>query len=522
MCSETTWKPSHNPWATCIPLMVAAFMFVLDETIANVALPYMAGSFSVSRQESTWVLTSYLIASGIVIPSVDFFCKLIGRKNFIILSIIIFTVASFLCGIATSLPMMVITRIIQGFGGGALLPLSQAITLELFRIEKRAQSMALFGLVVVIAPIIGPVLGGWITTNWSWPYIYFINIPVGIFAVYLAKEFIEDPPYARKQKEVKIDAAGFFTLTCWLTCMQIVLDKGNDADWFGSTWVCWLSFFAAVFAIWFFYIQITKKDSLIDIKVFKDANFFLGTVVQVVMQGVLLASLAILPQFLQGLMGYDAYLSGLAMMPRGMGALTTVIFIGTIGSKINNKILVITGLTLLSISGFMLCELNLHIAPVNIEIPNFIMGVGMAMSMIPIITLSTATLTNEQMTNASGVQNLLKNLGGAIGTSIVTTLISRKAQVHQSFLVDNLTTLNDNFLERLQAYQATFSSMTDHISANHMAQNLLYNQMLQQANMGAFRDTFEACAVACLVIIPLVLFIKGIKKIKKQQQNSSQ
>ena len=277
-----------------------------------------------------------------------------------------------------------------------------------------------------------------------------------------------------------------------------------------------MTLFAVVFALWFFYIQATKKDSLIDLKVFKDANFSLGTLVQIVMQGVLLASLAILPQFLQGLMGYDAYLSGLAMMPRGIGALSTVIFIGTIGSKIDNKILVTIGLILLSFAGFMLCELNLQISTLNIAIPNFIMGVGMAMSMIPIITLSTITLKNEQMTNASGVQNLLKNLGGAIGTSIVTTLISRRAQAHQSFLVDNLNNMNDNFLERLQTYTGAFmnSHSLDYNSANYLAQNTLYNQMLQQANMGAFRDTFEICALACLVIIPLIFFIKGIKKQK--------
>ena len=516
MTQEQTqeWKPSHNPWIVCIPIMLAAFMFVLDETIANVALPYMAGSFSVSRQESTWVLTSYLIASGIVIPSVDFFCKLMGRKNFFIFSIILFTVSSFLCGIANSLPMMVITRILQGFGGGAVLPLSQSITLEMWPVEKRAQSMALFGMVVVIAPIIGPVLGGWITTNWSWPFIYFINIPVGILCVCLAKKLIEDPPYARKQENVKMDITGFYLLIGWLTCMQIVLDKGNDADWFGSAWVCWLTFFAILFATLFFVTQAKKKDSLINLSVFKDRNFFFGTIVQIVMMGVLLASLAILPQFLQGLMGYDAYLSGLAMMPRGVGVMMTIFFIGSIGSKINEKILVVIGLILLSFSGFMLCNLNLHIATVNIAIPNFIMGIGMAMCMIPIITLSTATLTQAQMTNASGVQNLLKNLGGAIGTSIVTTLISRKAQAHQSYLVDNMTMLNDNFTQRLQAYQGMFSQFMDNINANYMSQNLLYKQMLQQANMGAFRDTFEVCAIACVVIIPLIFLIKGIEKKK--------
>ena len=515
MASEQTWTPKFNPWVICIPLMVAAFMFVLDETIANVALPYMAGSFSVSNQESTWVLTSYLIASGIIIPSVDFFSKLMGRKNFLILAIAVFTIASLLCGLASSLPMMVLTRILQGLGGGAILPLAQSMMLELFPVEKRAQSMALFGLVVVIAPIIGPVIGGWITTNWSWPFIYFINVPIGVVAVGLAKKYIEDPPYARKQKHVSIDGAGFFTLTLWLTCMQVVLDKGNDADWFGSTWVCWLTFFAVVFAIWFFYIQMTKKDSLVDLRVFKDANFSLGTFVQIIMQGVLLSSMTVLPQFLQGLMGYDAYLSGLAMMPRGIGALTTVIFIGTIGSKISPKILVIIGMALLSVSGFMLGQLNLEISTTNIEIPNFIMGVGMSMSMIPIITLSTMTLSNEQMTNASGVQNLLKNLGGAIGTSIVTTVISRYAQKHQHFLVDNLTMTNDNFIARFQAYVANFMPNSDLINATNMANKTIYSQMLQQAHMGAYKDAFEFCAIACLCLIPFLLMLKGIKKEKK-------
>lgn len=506
------WKPKYNPWLVCIPLMVAAFMFVLDETIANVALPYMAGSFSVSYKESTWILTSYLIASGIIIPSVDFFSKLMGRKNFLILSIIIFTVASFLCGIATSLPMMILTRIIQGFGGGAILPLAQSMMLELFPVEKRAQSMAMFGLVVVLAPILGPVIGGWITSNWSWPYIYYINIPFGILAVFCAQKYIEDPPYAKKQKNVYIDKLGFFTLTLWLTCMQTVLDKGNDADWFGSTWICWLTFFMTIFAAWFFYVQITKKNTLIDLSVFKDANFCLGTIAQIIMQAVLLASITVLPQFLQSLMGYDAYLSGLAVMPRGVGALATSIFIGTVGSKISPKLLVVLGMSLLSISGFMLSGLNLEISTMNIAIPNFIMGVAMAMSMIPIITLSTMTLTNEQMTNASGVQNLLKNIGGAIGTSIITTIISRKAQIHQHYLVDNLVMTNNNFIERLQAYTGAFMANTDVANAANMANNIIYKQMLLQANMAAFKDAFEICAIACLILIPLLMCLKGLPK----------
>ena len=291
-----------NPWLACLPTMAAAFMFVLDETIANVALPHMAGSFSVSREESMWILTFYLIASGIVIPMVGWFSKVMGRKNFFMFSILLFTIASALCGLSRNLEEMVLARILQGIGGGGLLPISQAILLENFKPAERGKAMAMFGLVIVIAPIIGPVLGGWITENWSWPFIYFINIPIGILTIFLAKSLIYDPPYARKQKGVKTDAFGFFTLSIWLLTLQIVLDKGNNADWFNAPWICWLSALSAVSGLAFLISQQRNKDALVDLSVFKDKNYLIGTLVQIVMQAVLLASLAILPQFLQSLM----------------------------------------------------------------------------------------------------------------------------------------------------------------------------------------------------------------------------
>ena len=221
---QEVWQPKHNPWLIALPTIFAAFMFVLDETIANVALPHMAGTFSVSREESTWILTSYLVASGIAITAVDWFSKLIGRKNFFIFSVILFTLSSVLCGISNSIEMIILARILQGFGGGGLLPVSQAVLLESFKPKERGQAMAVFGLVVVVAPIIGPVLGGWITDNYAWPWIFFINVPFGILTVTLAKMLLEDPPYARKQSGVKLDVAGFFLLTVWLTTLQIILD----------------------------------------------------------------------------------------------------------------------------------------------------------------------------------------------------------------------------------------------------------------------------------------------------------
>lgn len=501
-----------NPWLACLPTMAAAFMFVLDETIANVALPHMAGSFSVSREESMWILTFYLIASGIVIPMVGWFSKVLGRKNFFMFSIILFTVASGLCGISKNLEQMVLARILQGIGGGGLLPISQAILLENFKPSERGKAMAMFGLVIVIAPIIGPVLGGWITENWSWPFIYFINLPIGVVALWLSKVFIYDPPYAQKQKGVKTDAFGFFMLSIWLLTLQVVLDKGNNADWFNAPWICWLSALSCITGLAFLISQIRNKESLVDLSVFKDKNFLIGTLVQIVMQAVLLASLAILPQFLQSLMGYDAYKSGLSMMPRGLGALLAMVLCATLANVIDNRILVMIGLGCIGGGSWMLGELNLQISTMNIAVPNFLFGIGLGLAMIPIITLSVATLRNDQMTNASGLQNLLKNIGGAFGTSIVATLLSRGAQKHQYMLIDHLHETYQPFVERVQAMSGAFITNFDPHTANYMGQGMVYQLLQQQANLSAFIDAFRVFAVASVIIIPLILLVKNIKK----------
>ena len=253
---QQEWKPSRSPWLLILPVMLATFMYALDETVANVALPHIAGTYSVSNQESIWVLTSYLMASSIVIPMIDFFCKFIGRKNFFMLGVLIFTIASFMCGVANSIGMIVIARALQGFGGGCLMPMAQAVCMESFTGEARNKAMAVFGLVVVVAPILGPVMGGYITENWSWPYIFFINVPFGFLCIALAKMFLEDPPYARRQKNVHLDKFGFLWLCVWLVPLQIVFDKGNDADWFNAPWICWLSAIALIGCVLFFISQI--------------------------------------------------------------------------------------------------------------------------------------------------------------------------------------------------------------------------------------------------------------------------
>ncbi len=504
------WKPKFNPWIVSIPIIGAAFMFVLDETIANVALLHMAGTFSASREEALWILTSYLIASGIIIPAVDWFCRKIGRKAFFTFSVILFVCSSFICGISTNIGMMIFARILQGLGGGALLPLCQAILLENFSVQERGKAMALFGMVVVIAPIIGPVLGGWITDNFSWSWIFFINIPIGVVTILLIKYLLEDPPYAKKQKNVRIDTIGFFLLTIWLVTLQIILDKGNNADWFHAVWVRRTAIVCVISAVLFFLSQLNRKNTLVDLSVFKDKNYSIGTLIQVIVNLVLLASMAILPQFLQTLMGYNAYLSGLTMMPRGAGSLTSVILSGFLANKTDNRLLVCLGLIFIGIAGFQLSNVNLNISMTSIAVPNFILGLGMGFSLVPSIALSAVTLNNAQMTNASGLQNLLKNIGGAIGTSLSGTMIARCAQMHQYTMVEHLNDLNPVYQERLSSIAAGLSSYTHPAAAQYMAQNVMYNQLVQQSTLLGFVDTFRMFSIAAMVIIPTVFLLKNI------------
>ena len=500
-----------NPWISVIPVLLAVFIYVIDGTIANVALPHMAGSFSATRDESMWILTSYLIASGIIIPSVDFFSKLCGRKNFYVISILLFTAASMLCGMAKNLGGMVIFRILQGAGGGGILPISQAVMMESFPKEKRGMAMSIFGMGIIIAPIVGPVLGGWITDNWSWPWIFYINVPFGCVAAILAHKLLFNPPYSQRRKGVKMDGMGFFFLTIWLLCLQIFFDKGNNADWFNALWIRWIFGVSCVSGICFFISQITRKNTLVDLSVFKDRNFVIGTLIQVVMQAVLYASLAILPQFLQSMMGYTAFLSGYSMMPRGLGSLTAMIICAFIADKADKRILVCMGLLLLGSAGLVFGFLNLQISSINIMIPNYIMGLGMGLSMVPIINLSLETLSNLQMTNASGLQNLLKNIGSAVGTSLVATMLTRFGQVHQFMMVGKLSDLNPAFVERVQAAASTLAQYTHISTAKYMSEYYQYSTLLKQSSLWAFMDSFRIFGLLCFILIPLLLLFKHRK-----------
>lgn len=515
IAQQEKWEFKINPWITMIPIMAAIFMYIIDETISNVSLPYMAGSFSVSRQESTWIVTCYLVSSGIMIPAVDFFCKLFGRKQFFLISIVIFTVASLLCGLSTSMPMIIFSRILQGIGGGGIMPIGQALIFEIFPKEKLPAAMAVFGLGIVLAPIAGPVLGGWITENWSWHYIYFINIPIGILTYYLSVLYIEEPPYSRRQPGVKMDYSGFFFLALWLITLQVVLDKGNDADWFNAEWICQLFTVSVIAFFAFVFIQVKKMktgNGLIDLSVLLNKNYFFGTLGQVIMVALMLSSAAFLPSMLQNLMGYTSYLSGLSMVPRGCGCLLASLLVGIVLPILGARVFIFIGIFMLGLGSFVFGFINLQIALTNIALPNFLFGFGMVLAMVPLTNISCTTLRNEQQTNAAGLQNLLKNVGGAIGTSIATTMISRFAQVHQMMLIDGLTETNKVYMDKLHVITSAFAQHYDIATATMMSKGQIYNILLQQSTLWGYIETFRFFALATVILIPIVFLLKDDSK----------
>ena len=505
------WKPSRSPWYSAGAVMLTIFMVVLDSSIANVALPNIAGSFSATQDESTWVLTSYLVANGVIIPSTAWFSTLFGRKNFLLLSTILFTASSALCGMASSMGMLIFARVIQGLGGGAIMPIGQAVMMEEFPVEERGVAMSVFGFGVIFAPIIGPTLGGWITDTYSWHWIFLINVPVGIIAVILGNLFIEDPPYAKKGKVQKVDYIGFILLIVWLFSLQVVLDNGQKSDWFGSRWVRWTTALSLSCFIGFIWRELTTKVPIVDLKVFLDRNFIVGTALNSVVGAVLYSTLAILPLFLQHLMGYTATLSGLAISPRGFGSRAGLVAVAVLSNKVDQRYVVIAGMLLLALSNIMFGSMNLSIGMGNIIFPNIICGFAFSLLMIPLMTITFVTLKNSQMTNASGIFNLAKSVGGAIGTSIVSTLIQRMGQVHQTHLIRNLTYSNPAFVEKLATIQSGIAVYTGEFVAREKANFMVYMQLQQQSNLLAFMDCFKIYAAAVFLLTPFVFLFKKAK-----------
>lgn len=508
IASPLAAAPVVNPWIIAISVMLGTFMEVLDTTVVNVSLPHIAGNLSASTDEATWVLTSYLVSNAIVLPLTGWLANYFGRRRLLLMSVTGFTLFSFLCGIAPNLPLLIIFRIFQGATGGGLQPLSQAILMEAFPPEKRGKAMAFWALGIVVAPMLGPVLGGWITDSYSWRWLFYINIPVGIAAVAMVSLFIEDPPYIRRG-EGGIDYWGIGFLAIGIGCLQILLDKGQEEDWFASHFIAWLFVFCVGGLLFFVIRELSTRHPVVQLSVFRNRSYSTGVVLMTILGFVLYGSTVLLPLWLQTLMGYSALQAGLAMLPRGLGSFLFMPIVGILMTKVEPRKLLAIGLVVASYSLYALSRLNTNAGYWDIFWPQLLQGTSMGLLFVPLTTITNDTIPREQMGNATSLFNLMRNIGASIGIASVVTVNARQLQRHIHDLGANVNAYNETARLMLEQAKGAFMARgMDAATATKQAYAALYGMVQQQAAMMSFIDVFFLLAIMFLVCLPLILIMK--------------
>lgn len=505
-------RPSVNPWLIGVTVSLAAFLEVLDTSVANVALPYIAGNLGASYDDSTWVLTSYLAANAIVLPVSGWLAEVIGRKRYFILSLIVFTVSSLLCGFAPNLPFLLLFRALQGIGGGGLQPMAQAILNDTFPPEQRGSAFALYGITAVLAPTVGPMLGGWITDNYSWRWIFFIKLPIALLALYMTYSLVRETPGAARQRNggIRVDYIGIAFLTIGVASLQVVLDKGQEDDWFGSRFILALAFTAAVclsaLVIW----EWLRKDPIIDVRMFKSFNFAAANLMMFMMGVMLFSTLVLIPEFLQTVLGYTAELAGLVLSASGFILLAMMPIVGRLTSKVQARFLIATGWLCLAVGLFYSSyKLDLFISFKFAMWLRCAQVVGIGFLFVPITAAGYIGVPAEKGNSVSGMVNFMRNIGSSIGTSIVTTMIARRSQYHQQILVGHLT-------PDAPALRGALGGLSRHIvhgglgrmDARNQAIARIYGLVNQQAHTLSFMDTFWVLGVLCAIMFVLAFFLK--------------
>ena len=504
-------RPAVNPWIIALAVTLATFMEVLDTSIANVALPHIAGGLSAGTDESTWVLTSYLVSNAIVLPLSGWISSIIGRKRFYMGCVAVFTLSSCLCGMAPTLGMLIFFRVLQGVGGGGLQPSEQAILADTFSPAKRGMAFAVYGIAVVMAPAIGPTLGGWITDNYTWRWIFFINIPVGIISLLLTSRLIQDPPHMKRRKisELKVDYIGLGFVALGLGALQIVLDKGQREGWFESHFILVLSLISAASLLFVVFWEWKQKDPVVDLHLFKERTFAAANFLMFMLGFALLGSTLMLPLFMQTLLGYTAERAGMAISPGGLAIMVLMPLVGFLLSRYDARRLMIFGLCVLSFSLFHMTGFDLAVDFRTLVLARVIQAAGMAFLFVPINTAAYAYLPREKNNAASGLMNLARNIGGSVGISFVTTMLDRRAQFHQVQLASHLSASNPAFQKALHGAAATLSGRSGAgPDATHKAYAMVQNMVFRQANMLAYVDVFWILGAAILCMVPLVFVMK--------------
>ncbi len=491
--------------------MIATFMEVMDTSIASVAVPYIAGSTASTTDEAEWVLTVYLVANAVILPASNYFALRFGRKKYLMASIAVFTVASVLCGLSPSLGFILMARIIQGAAGGALQPLSQSILLESFPPEKQGQALGLYALGVVIAPVVGPAFGGYLTVALSWRWAFYINVPIGLLALLLQSKFLEDPPEYKNAKPGKLDGVGLGLLGLWIAGMQFALDKGQEQDWFGDIRIRWAVGVMVVGLISWIVYERRHPKPLVDMSIFKNRNLSLGCVLVFVLGVGLYGLTTILPVFYQSLLGYDAFKSGLAVSPRGLGSFLAALIVGALTSRFDPRKIVSAGFAVLALSTLWLGVLTLDISPWSLFWPTTWGGVGLAMIFVPLSKVALGTLSKEQAGIGSGMFNFLRNVGGSVGISAANTISQRHAQSHRNEQVHWLSGANPLYQRTLMMRT---QMMVHHAGPRVAALRalLLTNRGLDsQSQLWAYVDVFRYMALVLAICVPGAFLLKKPK-----------
>ena len=493
-----------NPWVVTFSVMLATFMEVLDTTVVNVSIPHIAGNLAATNEEGTWVVTSYLVSNAIVLPISGWLANHMGRKRLLLTCVAGFTLTSLCCGLATSLTQLIIFRVLQGLTGGGLQPLAQAILLETFPKERHGHAMAAFGIGILLAPILGPTLGGWITDNYSWRWIFYLNLPVGILSLILMNRFVFDPHYV-KRGNGKVDLWGIGFLALGIGSLQVFLDTGQRKDWFASNYIRTFAVLCAFGLVALIIRELMTDHPVVDLRVLKNRSFSSGVFLISMLGFVLYASLVLLPLYLQELMGYPAYNSGLALSPRGIGALLFTPLAGHLTTKTDPRRLLVVGMVLGSITMFQLSGLNLYAGFWDIFWAQVLQGVALSFLFIPLMALAMSRIQPEKMGNATSIFNLMRNIGGSVGIAIMTTFLARRTQMHQNHLIANVRPGSIMTLRMLQGMRGNFYAHgADAATASRKGLAAMYGLVQQHASMLAFVEAFWIMGVVFLLMIPFL------------------
>lgn len=493
-------------WLVAIAILMPTSFSAMATTATNVAIPHISGYFAATTDEAKWIVTSYMVANACLMMLSGWLEHLLGRKRFINICISIFTLGALICTLAPSLNTMVLGRFVQGVGGGPMTPLSQTVLLSIFPPEKKGLAMSLFGLAVMVCAILGPSFGGFLVDNFNWHYIYSVNIPIGILSIFLINKTIQD---TQPEKMNKIDYVGMGALIVWLMSMQIVLDKGQQYNWFDSAWISWLAGFSFVTFMFLIVWELENKNSIMKLRLFKDRNFLVGTIISTAVSMVVFTTMYLAPQFLQNVLGYTALLSGFTLAPRVISCVIMLFAIPYLMKLYDSRLLVSIGFFFLGISTFLYTNVNLSVSFIYVAIPNVLLGIGVILTFIPISALALGTLPKEQLSNGASLHNFFKTVGVAVVVSMSSTIVARASQIHQTYLVDNLSAYSLVFQNKMNSLIHTFAGSASTMYAQNKANAFVYKQMIAQSTLMAYVDAFAIVALLAFVLIPLPFLMKN-------------